>query len=117
MADQLTEALGFFVANCPHVRSTRDMASKVRVELERDYVLDLYFRETTGQYSYTLLLNDRRVLGWDNAKHHPDLQNAPHHFHKSDGGIESSTLTGKPVEDIKIVADKINDFFKLFGVE
>jgi hypothetical protein len=117
VADQLTEALGSFVALCHHVRSTRDLVSKVRIELERDYVFDLYFRETTGQYSYTLLQNDRRVLGWDNAKHHPDLQNAPHHFHNPEGGVESSTLTGTPVEDIKIVADKINEFFKSTSVE
>ena len=91
------------------------MVSKVRVELERDYVLDLYFRETTEQYSYTLLLNDQRVLGWDNAKHHPDLPNAPHHFHNSIGEVEGSTLIGKPIEDVKIVAEKINSFFATFS--
>ncbi|HKZ85288.1 MAG TPA: DUF6516 family protein [Anaerolineae bacterium] len=112
MADPLTDALSVFVALCPHIRSTRDLVTKIRIELERDYSLELYFREATGQYSYTLLLNDRRVIGWDNARHHPDLPNAPHHFHREDGQVESASLTGDPVQDIRIVAKRINALFE-----
>ena len=111
MADQLTDALEIFVATCSHVRSTRDLITKVRVELEEGYVLDLYFREATGQYSYTLLQNEQRVIGWDNARHYPDLPNAPHHFHKEDDEVESSGLVGKPAEDIRIVAKHINALY------
>ena len=59
MADQLTDALGVLVAICPHIRATRDLVTKIRVELEQDYLLDLYHRESTGQYSYTVVLNDQ----------------------------------------------------------
>lgn len=108
MADKLTEALDLFIAACPHVISTRDLLSKIRIELEQDYVLDLYFREATGQYSYTLIRNDQRVAGWDNARHHPDLPNAPHHFHRQDGAVESSAMVGDPAQDIQIVAEWTN---------
>jgi hypothetical protein len=112
MADQLTEALDLLVALCPYIRSTRDLVTKIRVELERGYFLDLYYRESTGQYSYALILSDERVLGWDNAPHYPDLPNAPHHFHREDGAVEASTLTGSPSADIRIVAERINAMFK-----
>jgi hypothetical protein len=111
LADKLTEALAVLVEACPHVRSTRDLVTKIRVELEQDYVLDLYFREATGQYSYTLLAGTVRVRGWDNAAHYPDLPNAPHHFHREDGQVEASPLTGDPVLDLRIVAEHINSLF------
>ncbi len=108
MVDKLIEALGIFVANCPHVVSTRDLLTKVRIELARSYILDLYYRESTGQYSYSLILNDQRVPGWDNARHHPGLLNAPHHYHREDGTVESSPMIGDPAQDIQIVAGRIN---------
>jgi hypothetical protein len=66
MADQLADALGVLIAVCPHIRATRDLVTKIRVELEQDYLLDLYYRESTGQYSYTVVVNDQRLIGWDN---------------------------------------------------
>jgi hypothetical protein len=112
VADPLTNALSALIALCPHIRSTRDLVTKIRVELERGYVLELYCRETTGQYSYTLLLGNQRVLGWDNARHHLELPNAPHHFHSVDGEAESSPLTGDPVQDIRFVAERLNALFE-----
>ena len=112
MADPLTDALSVLLARCPHIRSTRDLVTKIRVELERGYALELYFREATGQYSYTLLLGNRRVLGWDNARHHFGLLNAPHHFHAEDGEAESSPLTGDPVQDMRFVAERLNALFE-----
>ena len=111
MADPLTDALEYFVAACPHVRSTRDLVTKIRLELEERYVLDLYFRETTAQYSYSLHRDNQRVLGWDNAPPYPDLSNAPHHFHREDGEVEASTLKGDPVQDISIVVERINALY------
>jgi hypothetical protein len=113
VADPLTDALSVLIAHCPYIRSTRDLVTKIRVELERGYALELYFREATGQYSYTLLQGNRRVLGWDNARHHPELPNAPHHFHREDGEAEDSPLAGDPVQDMPIVAERINALFRL----
>ena len=112
MADPLTDALNVLIALCPHIRATRDLVTKIRVELDRGYALELYFRETTGQYSYTVLLNNQRVLGWDNARHHLELSNAPHHFHAASGEAVSSPLTGDPVEDMRLVAERINALFE-----
>jgi hypothetical protein len=112
VADPLTDALSVLLARCPHIRSTRDLVTKIRVELERGYALELYFRKTTGQYSYTLLLGNRRVLGWDNARHHLELPNAPHHFHPEDGETEISPLIGDPVQDMRFVADRLHALFE-----
>ena len=111
MADKLTEALSLFVELCPHVVSTYDSVTKVRIELKNGFALEIYLRETIAQYSYTLLRADQRLVGWDNAPHHPDLPNAPHHMHNEDGTIESSPLTGDQTQDIRIVAEWVNSFF------
>ena len=112
MADQLTDALEIFVAQCSYVRATRDLVTKVRIEFERDYVLDVFFRAATGQYAYTLLKDNRRVLGWDNAPHYPELSNAPHHHHTETGEVESAPLTGRPTTDIGHIANCVNEFLK-----
>lgn len=109
MADQLTEALAILVEACPHVLVTRDLVTKIRVELTQGYTLDLYFRESAGQYSYTVVLGSKRVAGWDNAPHYPDLLNAPHHFHNTDGTVQAARLAGNPPQDILIVAAWINE--------
>jgi hypothetical protein len=94
------------------VRATRDLVTKVRVEFERDYVLEIFFREATSQYAYTLLQGNRRLLGWDNAPHHLHLPNAPHHHHREDGQVESAPLIGRPAADIHHIAATVNEFLK-----
>jgi len=74
------------------------------------YVFDLYFNETLGKYSYTLVQAGTRVLGWDNAPHHPGLANSPHHVHRPDGWIEPSTLIGDPDHDLEQVRLEIEAF-------
>jgi hypothetical protein len=108
MARQLTRAVSRFVAACPYVVAIHDLATKVRIELTDSYLLDLYFNATLGKYAFTLIRHNQRVLGWDNAPHHFQLANPPHHFHDEAGNIESSTLAGVPEQDILIVAEIIN---------
>ena len=67
------------------------------------YLLDIYFNETLGKYGYTVVKGGQRVLGWDNAPHHPGLDNYPHHVHSTDGSIRPSTLTGNPQHDLEEV--------------
>jgi hypothetical protein len=110
MADQLAQALARLITLCPFVQSIHDLATKQRVVLEGGYLLDLYFNETLGKYSYTLVQGARRIIGWDNASHHPGLANFPHHFHRQDGVVVSSPLTGNPKQDIELVVADLNEF-------
>jgi hypothetical protein len=81
---------------------------KVRIELQGGYFVDLYYNDTLGKYAYTLIRQGQRIIGWDNARHHPDLPNFPHHFHRTDGHIEPSGLVGSPESDIVIVVADVN---------
>ena len=101
MAAALDHALARFIAACPHVVTVHDLVTKWRLELSGGYALDAYFNETLGKYSYTLVQARRRIVGWDNAPHHPGLANFPHHVHRPDGTIEPSTLTGDPEPDLE----------------
>ncbi len=108
MAGQLARAVARLIARCPHAQTAHDLVTKQRVVLEGGYVLDLYFNETQGKYSYTLVRGGRRIIGWDNAPHHPGLTNFPHHFHREDGSVVPSSLTGVPEDDIEIVVTELN---------
>ena len=108
MAGQLDRAVARFIALCPYVQAIHDLLTKQRVELSSGYVLDFHFNEAFGRYSYTLVQGDRRIIGWDNAPHHPDLTSFPHHFHRKDGTVTSSPLTGDPEQDVEYVAAEVN---------
>jgi len=77
-----------------------DLLTKTRIELQGGYGLDIYYNETPGKYGYTLIRQNQRIIGWDNAPHHPRLSGFPHHFHNEDGTVYPSDFTGNPVEDI-----------------
>lgn len=111
MDPQLLELALVFEQECRYVNSSERLPTKVRFRLKGDYTCDLFYRSSTGNYSYTLLRSGQRVLGWDNAPHHKTLDNFPHHFHPA-GGAEAiaSTLTSNPMEDVVIVARAINAF-------
>lgn len=110
MAGQLARAVAHFIARCPYVRSVQDLLTKQRVVLEGGYILDLFFNEAQGEYSYTLIHENRRVIGWDNAPHHPSLTRSPHHLHREDGTVVASSLIGVPEEDIEAVLARLNQF-------
>jgi hypothetical protein len=110
MARQLARAVSRFLDLCPRVVAVHDLTTKVRIELEGDYYLDLYHNATLGKYAYTLIHQDQRLCGWDNAPHHPDVAGYPHHFHRQDGSIEPSAFTGDPEQDILAVAATVNSF-------
>ncbi len=108
MAAKFINAISRFVADCPYVVSLQDLATKTRIELEKGYFLDLYYNETLGKYAYTLVRQNQRVVGWDNAPHHSQLANFPHHFHAEDGTVQDSGLTGNPEQDIIQITNTIN---------
>jgi hypothetical protein len=110
MAGQLARAVARFIVLCPYVQVVHDLVTKQRVVLTGGYVFDLYFNETLEKYSYTLVQGSRRLIGWDNASHHPGLANYPHHLHLEDGTVVPSRLTGVPEQDIEHVAAELNKF-------
>lgn len=107
MAVELEDALNRFIAVCALVVSVHNLLTKWRIQLKGGYALDIYFNAGNGKYSYTLSMGDSRILGWDNAPHHPNLSNFPHHFHNAGGGIFPSTLNGNPEHDLEIVRTEI----------
>ena len=91
--------------------STRSrLRTKQRVVLQGGCVLDLHFNGAQGKYSYTLAREDRRIIGWDNAPHHPGLTSSPHHLHREDRSVVPSSLVGVPEEDKGVVAATLNRF-------
>jgi hypothetical protein len=110
MVNRLARAVARFLTLCPYTLSVHDLITKYRILLEGGYLFDLYFNETRNTYSYTLIQGCRRILGWDNAPHHPDLENYPHHFHRDDGTIVPSALAGVPEEDINLIAATLNKY-------
>lgn len=106
-------ALGpIFERECRHVVSHQVLPTKLRFVLQAGYVCDLFFRSRAGGYSYTLVKGVQRLMGWDNAPHHPHISTAPHHFHTPKGTISSSPLTGEPGQDIVHVARVINHYLE-----
>ncbi len=81
---------------------------KVRCELPGEHRLQirLRLRGEHVEYSYQLF-KDRPILRWDNAPHHPELENFPHHFHDEDDTKHPSDLAGDPLADLKVVLAEI----------
>lgn len=100
MDTQLLRIKPIFEQECLYVVSSQLFPTKLRFILEGDYICDIFYRTSTETYSYALIKGSRRVLGWDNALHYPDLPNAPHHHHIADGTVVSSSLQGEPTLDI-----------------
>jgi hypothetical protein len=112
MAVALEAALNRFISTCQFVVSVHDLATKWRIQLKGGYVLDIYFNADNGKYSYTLSRDENRVLGWDNAPHHSNLSNFPHHFHNPDTSITSSMLNGDPENDLELIRLEIEQFLE-----
>jgi hypothetical protein len=81
---------------------------KIRCRLAKNYQLQvwLHHEATFQDYAYQLF-TDYPILRWDNAPHYPQISTAPHHFHNETGQVGVSPLSGKPVEDLKIVLAEI----------
>jgi len=97
----------------PLVLDVEFLGTKVRAHLPRDYILDIYYNATLQKYSYTIIKQNKRIIGWDNAPHHKHVKSHPHHFHTQDGKITQSKMKGNPTEDITTVLREIKKTLKL----
>ncbi len=93
--------------DCDIVLKVEFLGTKVRAYLTKNYILDVYYSQTTGKYSYALIKDGKRIVGWDNAPHHVKVETHPHHFHDSDGSIKPSNLIGDPLEDLNAIIDVV----------
>ncbi len=60
---------------------------KIRAYLRENTVVDIYEYRIEGEvyrYSYALIVGSKRVLRYDNAPHHPEVETFPHHKHVGD---------------------------------
>lgn len=97
----------------PLVLDVEFLGTKVRAYLPRGYILDIYYNVTLQKYSYTVIKQNKRIIGWDNAPHHKHVKTHPHHFHASDGKITQSRMKGNPTEDVASILKEIKKNLKL----
>jgi hypothetical protein len=113
MAFPLRRAISRFIDQADFIVAVHDLITKWRLDLHGDYILDCYFNEAVGKYSYTLVKDNKRIMGWDNATHYPNLLYFPHHFHTPDQQVVPSSLTGDPEQDL----EKVRVVIELFLLE
>jgi len=97
----------------PLVQDVEFLGTKVRAHLPNGYILDIYYNATLQKYSYTIIRQNKRIIGWDNAPHHKHVKTHPHHFHRPDGKITQSKMKGSPAEDITTILRKTKKTLKL----
>jgi len=71
-------------------------------------ISEQYYRETLEQYAYYWLdVNNRLLIGWDNAPHHSHLPSFPHHKHVgSQDALQPSEET-TPEEILAAIRDRL----------
>lgn len=112
MATGFDQAVAQFITQCKYVTSVQDLITKWRLELGGVYFLDLYFNADLNKYSYTLVSQGVRIMGWDNARHHSELVNFPHHVHHHNGRVEPSRLSGNPEQDLEQIRHTIETYLE-----
>ena len=65
-------------------------------------------RETTIYSFHWQNTDGSLVRRWDNAPHHPELDNFPHHMHAGD---EANVVSGKPANALEMLAE-IDEYFR-----
>ena len=88
------------------------LGTKVRAHLIEGFILDVYYNATLEKYSYSLVKQGHRILGWDNAPHHIRISTYPHHYHDADGSVKPSNLTGNLENDLNKVMKLVEKYIK-----
>ena len=97
----------------PLILDIEFLGTKVRAYLPKSYILDIYYNATFQKYSYTIIKQNKRIMGWDNASHHKHVKTYPHHLHTPNGKISSSKMKGNPTEDIASILNETKRILKL----
>lgn len=97
----------------PIVTRIEFLGTKVRAYLPHEFFLDIYYNATLNKYSYTIIKQGQRVIGWDNADHHKYVKSHPHHFHDVDGEVMKSKMEGTPLKDLDTVLKEVQRILKL----
>jgi len=86
---------------------------KIRANLPKNLMIQIRVVKDSDfiRYSYQLFSNIP-ILRWDNAEDYPNIRTYPHHFHDETGGVNSSELSGNPLEDIRIVLKRIEIYLQ-----
>lgn len=95
------------------VEDVEFLRTKDRAHLITEYILDIYYNQSLGKYSYALIKENKRIIGWDNAPHHISIESYPDHFHDADGTIKKSNLSGDSLKDSSRIMKEIKKFIKL----
>ena len=77
MTSTILSLLAAEISEYDFVLRIEDLHTKIRAHLRENYFLDVYYNNTLQKYSYTVIRGDRRVMGWDNAKHHVRVSISP----------------------------------------
>lgn len=85
---------------------------KIRCRLPAGHQLQIWIHQEPEFLAYSYqLFTDRPLLRWDNAPHHPELQeHFPHHFHDQSGNVTPSDLRGDVLVDLPAILDRIQGF-------
>jgi len=97
----------------PLVLDIEFLGTKVRAHIPNSYTLDIYYNATLQKYSCTIIKQNKRIIGWDNAPHHKHVKTYPHHFHRPDGKITQSKMKSNPTEDITTILRETKKTLKL----
>jgi len=97
----------------PLVLDIEFLGTKVRAHLHNGFILDIYYNATLQKYSYTIIKQNKRIIGWDNAPHHKHVKTHPHHFHTTNGKITQSKMKGNPTKDIAAILRETKKILKL----
>ncbi|MBN1148331.1 MAG: hypothetical protein JXA78_13820 [Anaerolineales bacterium] len=87
--------------------SDSQFSLKVRAELQSGATFQVRLYQKGGHidYSYQVFQDDQTWMRWDNKEHFSHLANHPHHFHTSQGSVETSALEGNPRKDLLAVLE------------
>jgi hypothetical protein len=97
----------------PLILDIEFLGTKVRAHLPKSYILDIYYNATLQKYSYTIIKQNKRIIGWDNAPHHQHVKTHPHHFHTLYGEIAQSKMKGNPTKDVTTALKEAKKILKL----
>jgi len=83
-------------------------STKIRAVYGHNLFLDIYYNPDNNRYDVSLIFNNKRVLGWDNAPHHTRVFTYPHHRHEF-GQIFGSDLKNF-LRDLPELLDYVDAF-------